>query len=67
VSTAIHERLLLSHNPLGIKGVGRAGSSPGAAIANTVEDATADYGAEVDRLPVTSARILEMLWSARLG
>jgi aerobic carbon-monoxide dehydrogenase large subunit len=60
-------RFLLSHSPLGIKGVGRAGSSPGAAIANAVEDAPADYGVEVDRLPVTSERILEMLRSARPG
>jgi aerobic carbon-monoxide dehydrogenase large subunit len=54
-------------NPLGIKGVGRAGSSPGTAIANAVEDAPGDYGVEVDRIPVRSARILEMLRVARPG
>jgi carbon-monoxide dehydrogenase large subunit len=49
-------------NPLGIKGVGESGIiAPAAAIANAVEDALADYGVEVDRVPVTSARIFELL------
>jgi len=55
-------------NPLGIKGVGETGIiAPGGAIANAVEDAFAGYGVEVDRVPVTSARIFEMLRSARPG
>ena len=49
-------------NPLGIKGVGESGIiAPAAAIANAVEDALADYGVNVDRVPVTSARVFEML------
>jgi carbon-monoxide dehydrogenase large subunit len=49
-------------NPLGIKGVGESGIiAPPAAIANAVEDALVDYGVEVDRVPLTSARIFEML------
>ena len=49
-------------NPLGIKGVGESGViSPAAAVANAVEDALADYGVEVDRPPVTSARVFELL------
>jgi carbon-monoxide dehydrogenase large subunit len=49
-------------NPLGIKGVGESGViSPAAAVANAVEDALVDYGVEVDRPPVTSARIFELL------
>ncbi|HEV8439955.1 MAG TPA: xanthine dehydrogenase family protein molybdopterin-binding subunit [Methylomirabilota bacterium] len=49
-------------NPLGIKGVGESGIiAPAAAIANAVEDALADYGVEVDRAPVTSARVFELL------
>jgi carbon-monoxide dehydrogenase large subunit len=52
-------------NPLGIKGVGESGIiAPAAAIANAVEDALADYGVEVDRVPVTSARIFEMVRAA---
>jgi aerobic carbon-monoxide dehydrogenase large subunit len=51
-------------NPLGIKGVGESGIiAPAAAIANAVEDALADYGVEVNRVPVTSARLFAMLRS----
>ena len=53
-------------NPLGIKGVGESGIiAPAAAIANAVEDALVDYGVQVDRVPVTSARLFEMLRRAR--
>jgi len=58
-------------NPLGIKGVGESGIiAPAAAIANAVEDALAEYGVNVDRVPVTGRRIFEMLeaserWRAR--
>ncbi len=49
-------------NPLGIKGVGESGViSPAAAVANAVEDALADYGVEVDRPPLTGARVFELL------
>jgi len=49
-------------NPLGIKGVGESGViAPAAAIANAVEDALGDYGVEVDRVPLTGARLYEML------
>ena len=49
-------------NPLGIKGVGESGViAPGAAIANAVEDALADRGARIDRIPVTPARVFEAL------
>jgi len=60
-------------NPLGIKGVGESGViSPAAAVANAVEDALADYGVEVDRPPVTAARVFELLratgrWPAGKG
>jgi carbon-monoxide dehydrogenase large subunit len=49
-------------NPLGIKGVGESGIiAPAAAIANAVEDALADYAVEVDRVPLTPARVFELL------
>jgi carbon-monoxide dehydrogenase large subunit len=49
-------------NALGIKGVGESGViSPAAAVANAVEDALADYGIEIDRPPVTAARVFELL------
>jgi aerobic carbon-monoxide dehydrogenase large subunit len=49
-------------NDLGIKGVGESGAIPGAvAVANAVEDAVADRGVVVDRVPVTAARLFELL------
>jgi carbon-monoxide dehydrogenase large subunit len=49
-------------NPLGIKGVGESGViAPAAAIANAVEDALAEYGVEVDTVPLTGARIFDLL------
>jgi len=51
--------------------VGESGIiAPAAAIANAVEDALVDFGVEVDRVPITSARLFEMLrstgrWPAR--
>jgi carbon-monoxide dehydrogenase large subunit len=49
-------------NELGIKGVGESGVvSPAAAIANAVEDALWDRGVRVTRVPLTSARIFDLL------
>ena len=55
-------------NELGIKGVGESGAIPGAAaIANAVEDAVADLGVEIDRVPVTGSRLFDQLRRARPG
>jgi carbon-monoxide dehydrogenase large subunit len=49
-------------NELGIKGVGESGViSPSAVVAGAVEDALAEHGAEVTRVPVTPARVWEAL------
>jgi len=49
-------------NELGIKGVGESGIiSPTPAIANAVEDALADRGAEILRVPLTAARVWEAI------
>jgi carbon-monoxide dehydrogenase large subunit len=49
-------------NELGIKGVGESGViAPAAAIANAVEDALADYGVSIDRVPITSSRLFTLL------
>ena len=49
-------------NPLGIKGVGESGIIAGAAaIGNAVEDALADRGVVVTRVPLTPRRIFELL------
>ena len=53
-------------NPLGIKGVGESGIIAGAAaIGNAVEDALADRGVVVTRVPLTPARVFELLRSGR--
>jgi carbon-monoxide dehydrogenase large subunit len=61
----VHVEFPSAMNELGIKGVGESGViSPGAVIAGAVEDALADYGVEVDRLPVTPARVFALLRAA---
>jgi carbon-monoxide dehydrogenase large subunit len=53
-------------NELGIKGVGESGAIPGAAaIANAVEDAVADLGVTIREIPVTPARLFQLLEQAR--
>jgi carbon-monoxide dehydrogenase large subunit len=55
-------------NPLGIKGVGESGIIAGAAaIGNAVEDALADRGVTVTRVPLTPARVFELLRAAGRG
>ncbi|HYE91879.1 MAG TPA: xanthine dehydrogenase family protein molybdopterin-binding subunit [Terriglobales bacterium] len=49
-------------NPLGVKGVGESGIIAGAAaVGNAVEDALADRGAVVTRVPLTPSRVFELL------
>jgi carbon-monoxide dehydrogenase large subunit len=53
-------------NPLGVKGAGEAGTLPvGAAIAGAVEDALRPLGVRIDRLPLTPARIADLVRAAR--
>jgi carbon-monoxide dehydrogenase large subunit len=58
----VHVEFPSTVNELGIKGVGESGViAPGAMIAGAVEDALADYGVEITRLPVTPARVFDAL------
>ncbi|HEY2995996.1 MAG TPA: xanthine dehydrogenase family protein molybdopterin-binding subunit [Methylomirabilota bacterium] len=62
----VHVEFPSAVNELGIKGVGESGViAPGAMIAGAVEDALADRGVTIDRLPVTPARVFEALRAAR--
>jgi aerobic carbon-monoxide dehydrogenase large subunit len=62
----LHVEFPSAVNELGIKGVGESGViAPGAMIAGAVEDALADRGVTIDRLPVTPARVFEALRAAR--
>ena len=50
--------------PFGIRGVGEVGTiPPGAAVANAICDALADFGVELDALPITP----EAVWRALSG
>jgi carbon-monoxide dehydrogenase large subunit len=58
----VHVEFPSTVNELGIKGVGESGViAPGAVVAGAVEDALADYGAEITRLPVTPASVFAAL------
>ena len=62
----VHVEFPSGVNELGIKGVGESGViAPGAMIAGAVEDALADRGVTIDRLPVTPARVFAGLRAAR--
>jgi aerobic carbon-monoxide dehydrogenase large subunit len=57
----LHTEVPSPVTPFGVRGVGEVGTiPPGAAIANAVCDALADFGVEIARLPVTP----ELVWSA---
>jgi carbon-monoxide dehydrogenase large subunit len=50
--------------PFGVRGVGEIGTiPPGAAVANAICDALADFGVELDRLPVTPERVWRAIQS----
>ncbi len=50
------------HNPLGLKGVGEAGTIAATpAIANAVEDALSPYGATVEKIPLTPANVWSLI------
>jgi carbon-monoxide dehydrogenase large subunit len=53
-------------NELGIKGVGESGVvSPAAVIGGAVEDALWERGVRVSRVPLTPARIFQLLQSGK--
>ena len=55
-------------NPLGVKGVGEAGTIPGSAlIAEAVDDALSPLGVRIRAMPLTPERVLELIAPSRLG
>ncbi len=53
-------------NPLGVKGVGEAGTIPtGAAFAQAVEDALRDYELEICEIPLSPNRLFELMQESR--
>ena len=58
----LHTEVPSPVTPFGIRGVGEVGTiPPGAAVANAVCDALAEFGVEISRLPVTPERVWEAI------
>jgi carbon-monoxide dehydrogenase large subunit len=54
-------------NPLGVKGIGEAGTVPvAAAVVSAVEDALSPFGIDIRQAPITPVRILELLEERRV-
>ena len=55
-------------NPLGVKGVGEAGTIPAAAaLISAVEDALAPFNVRIGQVPLTPMRLVEMIRAGRPG
>ena len=51
-------------NPLGVKGVGEAGTIPAAAtVISAIEDALTPFGVRIGRFPITPMHIVQMIQS----
>jgi len=62
----VHKETRSERNPLGVKGVGEAGTVPGAALMlGAVKDALGPAGRYLDRVPVTPGRIAAAMAQAR--
>ena len=49
-------------NPLGVKGIGEVGTVPAAgAIVGGIKDALHDYGITIAEIPITPARLAELI------
>jgi carbon-monoxide dehydrogenase large subunit len=60
----LHTEVPSPVTPFGVRGVGEVGTiPPGAAVANAICDALADYGVELSSLPITP----EVVWRALSG
>jgi carbon-monoxide dehydrogenase large subunit len=58
----VHLESPSSRNPLGIKGLGEGGAiAPPAAIANALADALLPFTAQVNEIPLSPSRVLELL------
>jgi carbon-monoxide dehydrogenase large subunit len=66
--TVVHLETPSPLNPLGVKGVGEAGAIPvPALVAEAVDDALAPFGVRVREMPLSPARIRELVEQATAG
>ena len=62
----MHQESPTPLNPLGIKGVGEAGTLPTAAcVISAIEDALSPFGVRLSRAPITPAEIVAKIAEAR--
>ncbi|TFH50952.1 MAG: xanthine dehydrogenase family protein molybdopterin-binding subunit, partial [Lysobacterales bacterium] len=62
----LHHEFPSTLNPLGVKGVGEAGTIPAAsAIVSAIEDALAPFGVHITQAPISPMRIIELIEQAR--
>jgi aerobic carbon-monoxide dehydrogenase large subunit len=55
-----------SKNPLGVKGIGESGTVPAvAAIISGIEDALREYNVCIEEVPITPARLFELIEASR--
>ena len=55
-------------NPMGVKGIGAAGTIPAAAaIIAAVEDAVGPFGVRIAEAPIAPARLVELMEGADLA
>jgi carbon-monoxide dehydrogenase large subunit len=64
--TLLHTEVPSPVTPFGVRGVGETGTiPPGAAVANGICDALADFGVEISRLPLTPESVWRAIQQAR--
>jgi aerobic carbon-monoxide dehydrogenase large subunit len=57
-----------SKNPLGVKGIGESGTVPAAAaIISGIEDALRDYDVRIEEVPITPARLFQLIQASTVG
>ena len=62
----VHQHSPSPLNPLGVKGVGEAGTIPcAAAVISAVEDALSPFGVRIGQVPLSPMRIVEMIRAGR--
>ncbi|MDB5651871.1 MAG: dehydrogenase/oxidase, partial [Hyphomicrobiales bacterium] len=55
-------------NPLGVKGIGEAGTVPAApAIISAVEDALRESGVRIAETPITPSRLFDLIHQAKVA
>ena len=64
--TTLYKQTRSPLNPLGVKGVGEAGTIPAAAaLISAVEDALAPFGVRIGQVPLSPVKIVEMIRAAK--